>query len=285
MRALRFLVAFALSGVLCISTSVSPAAAVEIECGKNDKGKIMWCEVTELGTPGDPGGNVNVDLEYVPYRWIRMELQTIECTELIVPPPPSPALPYREGTRWAIWLEDTRTGLEVGGPRVECVYPPADPPAPPPAPPTPGAVLQSLAPLLVLEPSHDPYVRGLTGLDTKLWCTGGSQVSTEPITLGGWTVQATAIRTGVSWNISGPESVTLPGVGGCGNAEAPSVVWMPNVTGAYEITVNGTWTITYTASYSGGGFNVSITVPVGSLTISTTPLPFDVIESPGVLVG
>ena len=277
------MLAIAVSAVLGLSTSV--ASAERVAGGVDAKGNVIWIEVSVLGTDGDPGGNRSVDLEYVPYRWIRMAFQTIECTEPIVPPPPPPALPYREGTRWAIWLEDTRTGLEVAEPRVECVYPPEDPPAPPPEPPTPGFVLRETAKLLALEPAHNPYVRGLTGLHTTLWCTGASQVATDPIVVGGWTVTATAIRTSVSWDISGPESTSMTGVGGCGSEAEPSAVWMPNVTGIYEITVSGTWMITYTGRLRRRYFNLSVTVPIGITTISTAPMPFDVIESPGVLVG
>ncbi len=293
MRTLRLLLASTVAALATLTSITPSASAARVACGKDDLNKILWCEVADLGTPADGGGNVSVDLEYVPYRWdrenqgpewVRQDGVFINCEPLPGPPDAAGIPTLRYGDVWVITMTHKETG-EVVATQYRCVYPGEDPPAPPPAPPTPGTVLQSLAPLLVLEPAHDPRVRGLTGLDTHLWCTGGSQVSTAPISLSGWTAQATAIRTGVAWDIIGPETLHLAGVGGCGSPEAPSAVWMPNSIGSYQIAVTGTWTIAYTASYTGLGFNLSLTIPVGSLTISTDPVPFDVIESPGVLVS
>ncbi len=294
MRGLRLLVFLAVAAAAAVGLSVSVASATTVAGGTDANGNVIWIEVSVLGTDGDPGGDVAVDLGYVPYRWVRVNQGSewvrrdgvyIDCPPVPVPNADDPALPpeLEYGDVWVITMSHVETG-EVVAVRYRCVYPDEDPPAPPPAPPTPGFVLSEIAPLLVLEPSHDPFVRGLTGLDTMLWCTGGSQVATDPIVAGGWTVTATAIRTAVSWDIEGPEAASLPGVGGCGRRAEPSAVWMPNVTGTYEITVSGTWMITYTAAYAEGDLNFSITVPIGITTVAGEPVRFDVIESPGVLI-
>ncbi len=294
MRSLRRLSALVVGALAPTFVAVSSAAGVEIVCGYDAYGNETYCDVSVLGTDGDPGGNVAVDLGYVPYRWFRVNQGSewvrpdgvyIDCPPVPVPNADDPALPPEldYGDVWVITMSHVETG-EVVAVRYRCVYPDEDPPAPPPAPPTPGFVLSEIAPLLVLEPSHDPFVRGLTGLDTMLWCTGGSQVATDPIVVGGWTVTATAIRTTVAWDIEGPEVVSLAGVGGCGRRAEPSMVWMPNVTGTYEITVSGTWMITYAAAYAEGDLNFSITVPIGITTVAGEPVRFDVIESPGVLI-
>lgn len=262
--------------------------------------------------PGPPGeADTGGFISYTPYRWSRSRLfygdetpsgapiTAGDCERTVAPepdpnappgaPPPEPVTEY--GTIWLVVMENVETG-EVIAERVSCRFRDQPPPPVPPAPPTPGDVISETAPLLAVEPAHSPTVRGLTGLDTWLWCTGGESVSTPPATLNGWTYVATAARTGVSWDIAGPAvdgaepAVTsLPG-DGCGTEAQPSATWTPEVTGAYTITANGVWTGSYTATMNWEGIVVSIgPIGIGTVTVSDEPVPFDVIESPGVLVS
>ncbi len=259
------------------------------------------------------GGPANADglISYTPYRWQRTRLYVGDetpsgapvtpgdCERQVTPepdpnappdaPPPTPVTEY--GTIWLVVMTNVETG-EVVAERVSCRFRDEPPPPIPPDPPTVGEVISETAPLLAAEPAYNPRVRGLTGLDTWLWCTGGSQVSTAPATLRGWTYVVTAARSHVAWDITGPitdgaepEVLELPG-NGCGSEADPSAVWMPNVLGEYTLTAKGVWTGSVTATMNWEGITVTAgPFDIGTVTVESEPVPYEIIEHVGVLVG
>ncbi len=252
------------------------------------------------GAPGEGGGHIN----YTPYAWTRTQLHVGDetpsgapvtpgdCERQATPPPdptappgaPPPAAVTEYGTIWLVVMTNIETG-DVVAERVWCRFPDEPPPPIPPSPPTPGQVGSRIVDLLVAEPAHSPLVRGLTGLETWLWCTGGSQVATAPGTLDGWTYVATVTRGGIQWGISGPETLRLTG-SGCGSEQEPSARWTPNLIGEYTITSDAVWTGSYTAIYNWAGTIITAgPISMGTVVVSSEPVSFDVIESPGVLVN
>lgn len=112
-------------------------------------------------------------------------------------------------------------------------------------------------------PAARTYVRVRTGL----WVEGFETVQTEPITLDGQTIQATATPTSVTWNL-GETTITCNGPGrpndtSCSHTYKRSSTRQPG--GAYRISAAITWTVTWTCT------GAPCDAPSGTLDPTTLP--------------
>ena len=147
-----------------------------------------------------------------------------------------------------------------------------------------------MADVLELETSFNPPVEfgGITGLDTWFWCADPGTVSVPPITVRGWTVEATVEPVLFTWTVSGPGTGGSHAADSCGTQ--PSVeegtgagavwTWMPETLGTYSIQFATTWGGSWTLSYAGATTGTFVLEP---LTVDAAPVTYSVDEFVGVL--
>lgn len=152
---------------------------------------------------------------------------------------------------------------------------PAAPPAPAPPPPPPSReelITSTPIPEPVIQ--RNPSGRGLTGLGSRFWATVDTQVEAS-VTLRGWTVTGTLGAGALSWDTGdgGHYQTTSPGT-----AERPAVEHVYEDDGRWPVTVNMSWSGSYTIS----GYGTSYTVE-GLTAAGTASADYEVIEVRGVL--
>lgn len=150
--------------------------------------------------------------------------------------------------------------------------PPASPP-PPPAPPTFEEIVAA-TPIPAPEITANPSGRGLTGLESWFWAADPGTVNASA-TLRGWTV-AGSLSIG-AW-------VWETGDGGRYETDGPGTAEAPAVRHTYE--AKGTWPVSLEVSWSGSytvsGYGASFTV--GGLSVDgSDTLDYEVIEVRGVV--
>jgi hypothetical protein len=144
---------------------------------------------------------------------------------------------------------------------------------PPPAPPTREELIAS-APIPRPVIGRNPTGRGLTGLESWFWASGGTTVEAS-VTLRGWTVTGTLGAGTLTWDTGdgGRYQTAEPGT-----AQAPAVAHMYERKGTWPVTVDVSWSGSYTIS----GFGTSFTVD-GLTTTGTASVDYEVIEVRSVL--
>ena len=185
---------------------------------------------------------------------------------------PAPAEP---GVLWVGELVNPATGGTNSG-YISCVG--AGQPRPPLPPPLPTAD-QIWGAALTFEPevNLDPYVRGLTGLETYMWYEGPTG-DTVTITLNGYAVTATIQAVTFSWDMGGDtrtgERVHRSVLAGSADDPAASHTYATPgpVVVIHEITWTGTSVLTGPGLPAGG-----VTVDLGQAVLATAR-DYDVIE-------
>ena len=140
--------------------------------------------------------------------------------------------------------------------------------------------------MLTFEPAVnlDPFVRGLTGLETYMWYEGPTG-DTVTITLNGYTVTATIAAVEYRWDMGAPDraGVTTHVATAPGSATAPAAMHVyaePAETFIiHEVLWSGSSVVTGPGVPGGG-----ITVDLGEATLSTAR-DYDVIEVRTPLTG
>ena len=116
------------------------------------------------------------------------------------------------------------------------------PPPPPPPPPTPAEALATCPPTAAPDIGHDPYRRGLTGMETYLWASAQGPASSSA-TIRGYPVTCTV--TPVRWRFTTGDggAYVADRYGGPHPDHAATHVYRtPNEPGEdYELTVTVTW--------------------------------------------
>jgi len=200
------------------------------------------------------------------------------------------------GIPWFVEIRNIETG-EVVMSDCPCEYPGDDPPAPPPPPATPEQFIDTIADLLIVDFDLPPTteISGIKGLDTWLWCDSPTwlwcdspqPVSSPPITLNGWTVQAEMEAVLFHWSITGAgpggrhdsiECGTEPSADSDGKSAAWT--WQPESTGDYTIEFAASWAGTWTLTYDGIDMGTFVLDPA---LIDASPTAYPVDEYVGVL--
>jgi hypothetical protein len=122
-----------------------------------------------------------------------------------------------------------------------------------PADPTTEQLAQTVrdtAPFPPVKVHTAPATRTYVKVRTGLWVDGFQTVQTEPITLDGQTIQATATPRSVTWNL-GETTITCTGPGrpndtSCGHTYQRSSLRQPG--GAYRISATITWDVAWTCT-------------------------------------
>lgn len=143
-------------------------------------------------------------------------------------------------------------------------------PAPPPPPPPPTRV-EALGTCPVPPPAaihHDPYVDGVTGLETYLWAESQAPRSNSS-SIRGYAVVCTA--TPVEWRWAtgdgGTYAATAPG----GPHPAQAASHMYDTTGAYSLSLDVAWTLE--TNYGSGGLLRSTSSPFRVIEVRSVLLP------------
>ncbi|MEL7207615.1 MAG: hypothetical protein AAGK32_05195 [Actinomycetota bacterium] len=190
--------------------------------------------------------------------------------------------PADPGVLWVGELIDPASGGTNSG-YLSCVGAGGGPPPLPPPLPTAGEIWGAA---LTFEPevNLDPYVRGLTGLDTFMWYEGPT-ADTVTITLNGYTVTATIAAVEYRWEMGAPDrSGTTDHVATApGSPDAPAAAHTyaepAETTIVHEIVWTGTSVVTGPGIPAGG-----VTIDLGSAVLATAR-DYDVIEVRTPLIG
>lgn len=195
---------------------------------------------------------------------------------------PGAGAPTEPGVLWIGELIDPATGPTNSG-FISCVGAGSARPAPPPPPPTAAEIWGAA---LTFEPSVnlDPYVRGLTGLETYLWYEGPTS-DTVSLTLNGYGVTARIAAVEFRWDMGGdgrdgerryssptPGSAAVPAAAHTFALPAPVVV-------VHETVWTGSAVLTGPGLPAGG-----VVVDLGQAVLSTARA-YDVIEVRTPVVG
>jgi hypothetical protein len=280
------------------------AAAQEARCKK--VGIRVECYIKVVALPGGPPISVPLG-HHVPFVWIRRHSNGLPGASFTC---------YREyagvdadgvagtvqewGTGWVIIVIDPSTGgtLENVDSWItfsfDCEFIGEDPPEPPPPPPTPEQVVEAFADALVVRTELNPPAQwgGITGLDTWIWCnTPGAVALDPPLTLGGYTVNATMTPLLYTWHVDGPEGGSSSGPT-CGSSpdedgEGAAWTWQPQRMGDYTVLFTVDWTMNWSLTYDFGDGPVTLpaTQYPSPIPVSGAPVAYSVDEFRGVLSG
>jgi hypothetical protein len=121
-----------------------------------------------------------------------------------------------------------------------------------------------------------PGQRGLTGLATWYWYSGGADVSVG-FGANGFAITASAKATSFRWSTGDGSVLTSPGPG---SPESPAAQHVYRTkSAAYPVSLSMVWTGRYTWS----GFGDSGSGPLGPVTVTGEPHPYPVAEVRSVL--
>ncbi len=154
------------------------------------------------------------------------------------------------------------------------------PPAAPPPPPAPAEAAQ-LAPFPAESIRHDPCYLGLTGLTSWLWATvngGPVPAVSAAATIRGYAVTVTAHPVAYHWGFGNGGTATSYQSGTQAN---PSVSYMYDTSGTYDLTLIVTWAGTYTFT----GHGIAQTQPVGPVQQTTQHYTWPVQQIRSVLIA
>ena len=188
---------------------------------------------------------------------------------------PGVADPVEPGVIWIGELVDPATGPTNSG-YLSCVGAGEAVPALPPPPPTADEIWGAA---LTFEPqvNLDPYVRGLTGLETHMWYEGPLSDSVS-LSLNGYGVTATIAAVEFRWDMGGAsrEGVQSYATAEPGSAASPAALHTYSQPGAvvviHEIVWAGSAVLTGPGLPAGG-----VVVDLGTATLATARA-YDVIE-------
>ena len=162
---------------------------------------------------------------------------------------------------------------------IGCVGQGADPattPTAPPPPPPPPTVEELVAATPIPKPeiNANPSRRGLTGLESWFWAADPGTV-TASVSLRGWTVSGRLSIGSWVWETGDGGHYETDGPGG---PENPAVLHMYETKGMWTLSVEVSWSGSYTVS----GYGASFTVDGLSVSGSDT-MDYPVIEVRGVI--
>lgn len=258
------------------------AAAQDATC--KQVGIRVVCYIEIIGRPGGPPIEQPLG-SHVPFVWTRQQSNglpgaTFTCYREYpgVDSSGQPVTVQEWGTGWVIVVFDASTG---GGFddidswitwTFDCEFPGEDPPVLPPPPPTPDQVREAFEDAIVvpIELNPPPIWGGLTGLETWFWCRSPDSVTLDPpLTLGGYTVDATMTPLLYTWSVSGPATSGFSGPS-CGTEPTDETgasaawVWEPQTAGTYLVSLTADWTMVWSLTYDFGA---------GAVTLPQTQYP------------
>ena len=184
--------------------------------------------------------------------------------------------PDEPGTIWIGWLT-LPSGERLNTGFITCVGVGSGLPARPPQLPTAGEIWGEA---LTFEPEvHlDPYVRGLTGLETYMWYPEDLVTDTVTITLNGYEVTAQLDAVWFIWDTGGESRTGIQEYDSPvhGSAEDPAVIHTYALPGEVVVYQDTVWT--GTSVVTGPGLPVAgVVVDLGEVVLQTAR-DYDVIE-------
>jgi len=290
---------FFVVAALVLPTGSTPAAAQTAGCSGLDR-QGTSCSIADGNTPPPPtpGGGPIIDTTSPPgprFVWLNTLVPcdagagsnwaSRDDLDIVIsdgnlgsgdPPPDEP------GVIWLGELIDPTRGRTNTG-FVSCVGEGSALPALPPPLPTAGEIWGAA---LTFEPqiNVDPYVRGLTGLETYLWYEGPTS-DTVTITLNGYTVTAQIDVAEFRWDTGaesrdGNQSYASAAPGSAESPAATHLYALPaNVVIVHEILWTGTSVVTGPGVPGSG-----VPIDLGQAVVSIARA-YDVIEVRTPLVG
>lgn len=285
MRAGRVAVCLALVvSSVALATAQSGAAPVDKICRIVERRLVCTTDYGESGRPGSTGSSTGA-----PAATPAAAPTAVWTSELLLLAPnpdrnPTGDTPGRcvddigqPGWVYRHTLRSLETG-EVLRLTFGCVAsgegdgPPAAPP-PPPEPPTFEEIVAS-TPVPAPEIAADPSGRGLTGLESWFWAADPGTV-TASASLRGWTVSGSLSIGAWVWETGDGGRYETDGPG---TAEAPAVRHIYEVKGTWPVSLEVSWSGSYTVSGYGAFFTL------GGLSVEgSDTLDYDVIEVRGVI--
>lgn len=276
--------ALVLVAVLLASVTPHPAVAADRRCDWDDLAEAFVCVIVRRAEPGGPARSVDIDGDGpLPIVWSRtlsngLPGATYDCYYDVVI---DGEVNEVHGVGWAVFYTNTDTGeLTLAG--FVCEYPGEDPPQPPPTPPTPGDIVEQSRAVVELTTGLSPSAsrRGVSQLETWLWCEGAQTATLDP-TLDGYQIVAEIGVESVTWAIDGPDGSAVRSADGCGTAPPPAsngagaaARWTPNEPGWSTIQQTTSW---------GGSWSLTFTDPVlGPVNLGTFAFPLVAVASPAV---
>lgn len=271
MRTWRALTTISLAAAVVGLESKPSAAQQDWSCVLT--GYVLGCIVTRVDTPGGP--STSVQLGDTSIFWSRIQLSPDDAWSGEECQREGPAVIdgvevelQETGTRWLVGVVNTDEGRDPedwtswNSYDVVCEWPGEEPPQPPPDPPTVAQIAEAFAEAIEVPAVLSPPAEfgGVTGLDLWFWCDAPApQTLNQPLSLGGWTVEATMTPMTYTWLVSGPESSSGSNTQ-CGHAPDPqgdsgagaAWIWQPQVRGEYQIALTTGWMAEYSLTYDFG---------------------------------
>jgi hypothetical protein len=283
MRVARFMVVLMVASVMTATASAS-GAPVDKVCRIVERRLVC---TTDFGDPGRTGGTG--EAQEGARSTPAASPTAVWTSELLLLSPnpdsnPDPRVPgacvaddgqpgfvYRHSLRSLETGEILRVTFGCVGQGDPAAAPIAPPP--PPAPPT-FEELVAATPIPAPEITANPSGRGLTGLESWFWASNLRTVNTS-VSLRGWTVTGALAIGGWVWDTGDGGRYETDGPG---TAEAPAVRHVYETKGRWPVSLEVSWSGSYTVS----GYGTSYTV--GGLSVEgSDSLDYEVIEVRGVI--
>ena len=297
MSRFRLAVPVAVAAAIFGSLLPSTADADERVCEWDSDARAHICKIVRRAEAGGPARSVDIDGPGpLPLIWSRtlsngLPGATFTC---YVEETIGGVVNEVFGVGWAVFITNSDTGeMRLAG--FDCEYPGEDPPQPPPPPPTPGEIVEESRAVVELTTGLSPSAarRGVSQLETWLWCEGAQTTTLNP-SLGGYEIKAEIGLESVVWAIDGPDGAVTRSAEVCGSAPAATsdgfgaaARWTPNEAGVSAIVQTamwgGTWSLTYTDPAL-GTFDLG-TFPFPSVPVVSEPISYEVYEIQSVGVG
>jgi hypothetical protein len=259
-------------------------------CAVDEESRLYVCTIFKRASPGGPQVEVDVDGSGpLPIVWSRRLSDGLPGASFSCFREETDGLTTTQvfGVGWAVFVTDRDTGASrlVG---FDCEYPGEDPPVPPPLAPSPGAIVEQSRDLLGLEIGLSPSVerRGVSQLETWLWCEGPQSVTLDP-ELDGYSISAEVVVASVLWRIDGPDGVVELGSDSCGRAPlvgsdggSAAAGWTPNEPGVSSITQSVSWAGSWSLRYEDPAVGLIDlgTFPFPAVTVVADPVLYEVYE-------
>ena len=274
----------ALAVVAVLAAADTPAFAAERQCDWDDQAEAFVCVIIRRAEPGGPVRSVDIDGDGpLPIIWSRTLSNGLPGAiyDCYYEETVGGELNQVHGVGWAVFFTNADTGeMRLAG--FVCEYPGEDPPQPPPVPPAPGDIVEESRAVVELETGLSPSAvsRGVSQLETWLWCEGEQSATLNP-SLGGYEITAEIGLESVVWTIDGPDGVASRIADGCGTAPSHATDssgvaarWTPNEPGVSGIVQTATW---------GGTWSLVYTDPtLGPLDLGVFPFPSVAVTSPAI---
>lgn len=272
-----------IASIVGLALVVSATVLLGVPSGAAPGDKVCWIVNGELvctteggnggGPPpsngGDDGDETARPTAYWRITLVPEQMGNGDTNGPCLDPNGQPGRTYRYTLRDATTgatLETFTRCVAAGDPASVIGAPPSDPPT--------AAELLGAAPIPEPAILANPGGRGLTGLESRFWAADPGPVSVS-VTIRGWNVTGTLTALQWTWTTGDGSRYESPSPG---SADHPAANHVYETKDTWPVTLEVTWSGSYTVS----GFGTSYTV-AGLATEGTSTLDYEVIEVRGVV--